>query len=227
MMKKACRDGNIILLEFLLVQFPNLNPWIPEGRHERTAIQEAGVCLEKTRESVVRTLLALAPLPPPNYRFPWWKCVCLERYRKDPLAVQRELRPKVFSRGTSPLSSFFLSFLKSPDSLLSWRVLCFSSFLFLFFSPSSTFFFLKKIFISTGSEILGLMVLYSDGFLTFKGEAGTEHGTEKIRRFFNLIKKLPLHLQKGVAKGYLGVDKEHNFVSDDLFCFLLEDQRFS
>jgi len=71
--------------------------------------------------------------------------------------------------------------------------------------------------------MLGLMVLYSDGYLTFKKETGTEQETEKIRRFFDLIKKLPLHLQKAVAKGYLGLDKQCSFVSDDIFGYFLRD----
>jgi len=74
------------------------------------------------------------------------------------------------------------------------------------------------------------MVLHSDGYLTFKEEARPEEGSseevekaEKARRFFKLVKRLPLHLQKEVAKGYIGVEENFPFVRDDVFCLLLRD----
>jgi len=138
-LKKACEEGNILAVELLLLRFPNQCPWIAVSRSKRAVIEDVLEC--SRREEVLKVLLALAPLPPPNYRFPLNKrSAYLERYKKDPAAVRRELRSNFIMRGTFPFS--FLNFPSDPSFFLSFLPLLSSSpSLFLSFSlPLESFF---------------------------------------------------------------------------------------
>jgi len=104
LLNEACRQGNPVAVQAMLIRFPNLNTWIPESRYQTPAIENALMCQSREKGQVIKVILALSPLPPPAYQFPLVNDPYLKSYIKNPVKVRKELRAEIISQGTLSLS---------------------------------------------------------------------------------------------------------------------------